>query len=443
MTSRVPVMALALTGLISSAASATETENQSPDLVALQARVMQLESQIERLTGDVEQSNWLTNDPEQTRAMFDEVLRDAELRSSLLGAVSGASYNKGFRIESPDGLFTMVINGQGQVRYVYNNQDDMATDSDVAGFEIRRAKLKFKGNIYEESIFYQINGAFDRGSGTFTLEDLVLGKNLDDGITVQGGQFKLPFMVEENTSSSRTQTVDRSLINEEFNQDRSQGIQISGGDDAFRWMGAISDGFNTDNTSALTRDTEGLAVTGRVEVIIDAENGADWGLFKDTTSTPGKGSGTRLGAAAHYEVEEFGTVADMNEEKTFTWTADAQIEFDGANILAYIVGRHLDVAGYDQYGCVIQGGVYLDDQTELFGRYEIGDLDHPMYQDLSVITVGVNRYIHGHGLKVTADVGFGLEEVAMPFASSGVGWRADPMGQDGQIVGRLQTQFTF
>ena len=64
-------------------------------------------------------------------------------------------------------------------------------------------------------------------------------------------------------------------------------------------------------------------------------------------------------------------------------------------------------------------------------------------EDLSVITVGVNKYWNKHALKWTTDVGFGLNQVDPVFAASGAGWRGDVADEDGQIVFRSQLQLMF
>ena len=55
----------------------------------------------------------------------------------------------------------------------------------------------------------------------------------------------------------------------------------------------------------------------------------------------------------------------------------------------------------------------------------------------------VNRYWKKHNLKWTTDIGFGLNEVDGTFDKTGVGWREDAPGDDGQIVLRSQFQLKF
>lgn len=63
--------------------------------------------------------------------------------------------------------------------------------------------------------------------------------------------------------------------------------------------------------------------------------------------------------------------------------------------------------------------------------------------DLSILTVGINRYVRRHDLKLTADVSYGLNEVGRFWSSSGAGWRRDHRGREGQVVARFQFQLLF
>lgn len=404
----------------------------------VRARLAEVEAKLaayERQNGDA----WLTEQrSSEIRALVQDVLADADTRASLLQGGSTAGWDKGFFLASADGNFKLKINGQMQIRYVYNHQEeDAAEDTNRSGFENRRTKLTFEGNVIDPTWVYHITGAFERDGGSFVLEDAFVKKAFDNGWEAQVGQFKLPFMREELVSSKRQLAVDRSLVNEEYNQDRSQGIQVTYKGDQFAFYGAFSDGFASSNVPVLTEDVE-YAFTGRVEILF----AGDWKQFSDFTSWKGEDFGFLLGAAAHYERAEYGT-ASGPEETLFTYTVDASLEFGGANLFGAIVGRSLDEADVDQYGVVVQGGLFLNDEWELFGRLEWSDFDTTGVEDLTVATIGVNKYIDKHNLKWTTDVGYGIDAVNSPFSSSGVGWRADAGDEDGQIVFRSQLQLLF
>jgi hypothetical protein len=417
---------------------ATADDEKDARIDELTAQVAELETRlraVEAPAGD----NWLTEQrAEEIRGLVQDVLADADTRASLLQAGMTAGYDGGFMIGSADGNFSLKINGQIQARFIYNLQDNSPDDDNRWGFELRRTKVKFKGHVVDESWQYAINGAFNRSGGDYELEDGFIKKDLGDGWSVRGGQYKPPFLREELVSSSKQLAVERSLMNEEFNQDRAVGVEVAYKTDQFSVKAMYHNGFATRNTSALTEDTE-FAFTARGEMLL----AGGWKQFKDFASWEGEETGFLLGAAIHFEKDEYGS-ATAGEEETFAWTIDGSAEFGGANVFAAIVGRHLDVANADQFGFVVQGGWFLvPDEWELFGRYEYGDLDTTGIEDLNVVTIGVNRYWSKHSLKWTTDIGFALDEIHDDWDSSGAGWREDGAGEDGQVVLRSQFQLLF
>ena len=101
------------------------------------------------------------------------------------------------------------------------------------------------------------------------------------------------------------------------------------------------------------------------------------------------------------------------------------------------------VAQPDQIGFLLRGGFFIAEDWELYGQYEWADSDVAGAEELSVLTIGVNKYWDKHNLKWQTDIGFGLNEVAAVFASDGAGWRTDPAGDEGQVVFRTQIQLLF
>jgi len=422
---------LSLTGASFAGTNEAGDEDLRNRINDLEAKLAQLQAQ----NGD----QWLTEKrADEIRGLVTDVLSDAGTRSSLLQGGATAGWDNGFFLRSADGNFALNFSGQMQFRYVYNFQDDeIGVDSNRSGFENRRTKVVFDGHVVDPSIEYKIQGAFDRGGGDFELEDAWISKQYD-AFNIMVGQFKLPFLREELVSSKRQLAVERSLVNETFTLNRSQGIQVGWESEMFRAFGAFSDGGNASNTPALAFDTE-YAFTGRVEFL----GSGSWSQFKDFTSWQGEDTAWMVGAAGHFQQVEFGTPAGP-EEETLTWTVDGSIEFGGANLYGAFIGRHLDEADADQFGAVIQGGFFLvPDEWEIFARYEWSDPDIDDVEDLNLVTVGVNKYWNKHGLKWTTDVGFGLDEVQSVFASEGAGWRADPADADNQVVIRSQIQLLF
>ena len=438
MTRLIAIVALTVVPAVLSPVVATGADDLSPEKKReLSQRIDALRKEIGLLQdgGPIRRLN--EQRAAEIGALVEDVLTDADTRVGLLANGALAGYEKGFFIASPNGDFRLRINARLQYRFIYNHQDDGAEDDDRWGFENRRFRLAFSGHVFDPSWKYKIGGAFDRDGGAFETSDVYLEKDLGDGWSLRAGQFKGPFLREFFQSAFRQLAVDRSLVSAAFNQGRSDGVQLSREGERFAVYGLISDGFDNDDTAALDEDTE-IAITGRVEWLA----AGTWKQFRDFTSWSDDEFGLLLGAAAHYEKDEYGTAAGP-EEETFTWTIEASAEFGGAGLFAAFVGRHLDTASQDQYGLVVQGNIFLSpDQWECFARYEWGD-DDTTGDDLSLLTVGVNRYFAGHDLKLTIDVGYAFNAVGELWASSGAGWRADAAGADGQAVLRTQFQLLF
>lgn len=440
-------------------AAAQDTAREIPasarkTIADLTARVADLERVVARLRSGQDEPWLTTRCAAEIRGLVQDVLADADTRSSLLQDGMTAGWDKGFFLGSADGNFLLKVQGQLQARFVYNTQENSPDDDQRWGFENRRTKLTFSGHIVDRSWDYRIQSAANRDGGDFDLDDAFIAKHFGDW-TLRVGQFKPPFMREESVSSSRQMAVERSLVNEEFNQGRSQGVELAYRGDQFGAAVMLNEGFDRDNTPALAQDTE-FAITARAEALI----AGSWDQFKDFASWPDEGTAVLIGAALHYERDEFGTgdglfvdadadglddTPNDDELETLAFTADLSLEFGSANAFAAIVYRNLnrDSTNVDQLGLVVQGGVFLTDDLEIFARYEWADADSAGLDDLSVITFGVNRFWAKHALKWTTDIGIGLNEIAEPFSASGAGWRTDASGEDGQIVVRSQMQLLF
>ena len=408
----------------------------------LRAEIASLRSTVTSLESRIPQDNWMSEQrAEEIRSLVHDVMADADTRASLLGSGMTAGYDGGFIIGSDDGNFKLKMNGQIQVRYVLSSQNNGPTDNTRAGFENRRTKLKWKGHVVDPSWTFGITGAFSNSSGSFGLEDSWIAHKFDNGWKVKLGQFKLPFLREELISSSKQLMIERSLVNERFNQDFSQGIEGSWHDDQWSFKLAYSDGFKSRNSRPTTDERNEYAFTARVEYLAIGDS---WKPFKDFTSKVGADSSLMLGAAFNTEKDSFGTTTANPKVERNSWTVDASYEADGLSAYAALVGRSTDtgLATTDELGFVIQGGFYLDENTELIARYEWGD-DDSLNDDLSVLSVGLNQYYGGHKAKATIDLGYALNGITANWHSNSAGYRPDSALEDGQVVLRTQFQLLF
>jgi hypothetical protein len=434
------VALLALTAAVNVTSGADINPGDS-EVDQLRSIVKDLQNQVDALKAQND-DQWLTEQrATEIRGLVQDVLADADTRASLLQSGAMAGYDKNFFVSSADGNYMLKIAGQMQIRYVYNwlDDDESSDDNHRQGFENRRTKLRFFGHVVDPSWQYLVLGAYDRDGGGMILDEAYITKDMGNGMKVRMGQFKPPFMREELISSSRQLAVERSLVNEEFNQDRAQGIEAQWAGDAFRVTAAYSDGFASDNTGWQMEDTEWGAVTARGEWLAMG----DWKAIDEFQGWKGGESALMVGAAAQYQVTEFGTLT-TGETDFFGLTADVTYKGNGFGVFASGVYRMLDPhdggSSIDSWGIVIQGSYFFNETLEGFARYEFGDADIDGVEDLSVVTLGVNKYFDKHNLKWQNDVGFALDDVDSFWSTSSAGWRT---GADGEIVLRSQFQLLF
>jgi hypothetical protein len=424
-------------------------------------------------------TSW-TGSADEVRALVSEIMADADTRSSLLAPGDNAGYDNSrntFFLASDDGSWRLNIGGYVQFRYYLNWRDDNGGEEDFeSGFQTRRTKIIFDGNV-ATNVFYKIQGNFNRDSGAFVLEDAYGGYRWDNGLYMKFGQFKLPFMREELVSSAMQLTADRSLTNEIFNQDRSQGIELGYEQEDWRAMVAFSDGFRSRNSdvgansafSALDGFTNGggesdWAITGRFEY----KFAGAWNAFKDFTSFPGSDFAALLGVAGHVEQSDQNLTAviggnDVQGETTLAgWTADLSLEGDGWNFFVAANGHHLNNnlaitatgasadSSADDYGIVVQGGVFIPNTDwEIFGRYDVSfaDADRTTTpaqdDDFSTVTIGTNWYWSGHAAKFTFDVQWFLDDgMVLSGPNTGIGYFQD-LSDENEVTLRFQFQFLF
>lgn len=390
---------------------------------------------------------------DEVRAMVAEMLADAESRSSLLQGGGTAGHDGKFFLASPDGNFRMNISGQVQFRYTANfaedgsfvdrNEDGVIDDGDEedefdSGFENRRTRLVFDGTLYD-NMFYKLQGDFGRDGGDFELLDGYFGWDLGDGMKITVGQFKAPLLREELVSSKYQLAADRSFVNEFFTANRTQGIMFSNEMENLRYAFSVNDGAESGTlqqfgdgafigeaqNTGFEQDGSDIAFTGRVEYLVSGE----WGAFKDFTSEAGSAVSSMFGVAGHWQLgaDRPGALGDDSDD-VFVYTADFSVEGDGWNAFIAGMGSNTDSnapggSSSDNFGYLVQGGVNVTEDTEVFGRFEQlhadGDGVFSEENRATFVTVGVNHYLHGHAAKFTLDVNYSFDE--------GIAFGADPV----------------
>ena len=418
----------------------------------LRQRLQRLEAQVEVLRAETDGRRWLTERrAEEIRALTRDVLADADRRRCLADRGLTAGRDRFFFIASPDGNFKLNFLGMVQTRFVLSIQDDgTVEDSTRSGFENSRTRFGVLGHVGDPSWKFGVWGGW-LSSGRSWLVESWIRKDFGNGWVFDFGHFKLPTSHEWIIKEFHQQFIERSLLNARWTG-AGKGIRACYNGERIHVLTAVTDGAMTWNRPWSTgpdstfgplpwQMSSEFALTGRVEWLL---NGS-WTSRYDFESFPGDEGNIVLGAAAHYQVGEYGTADDEND--VVQWVVDATGEFGGGSVFVAGFGTHFEnsTADRDEWGLLAQGGVFLDEHWELIGRLEYGDLDGAgsVSDDLLLLTVGVNRFWNRHGLKWMADLGYAFEPVDAAWGGAGAGWRADEAGGEGQIVLRTQLQLLF
>ncbi|MCB9837850.1 MAG: hypothetical protein H6813_00790 [Phycisphaeraceae bacterium] len=350
----------------------------------------------------------LADDADGVRALVAEMIADAESRSSLLQSGGTAGHDGHFFLSSADGNFTLKMSGQSQTRYTANFNDEVAPrDDSVFGFSLPRTMLRWEGQIYGE-FGYAIQGYFSPAGGGFMLEDAYVHTDIGDGMTLYWGQGRTGFMTEDALYEQDSLAVDRSVVDAVFGQGRSQGIALAQQQDEWSWEVAFTDGFRSANSDFGASPAD-FALTARV----DFKAAGSWDQFRDFTSARGSEYGAKLGGAIHFQ--DGPDTPASSGTKQLAYTIDGMAEGDGWNCFIAFVGTDTEVNGgasSTDFGWLVQGGVFVSDDWELFGRFDMvsPDSNRANNDDFSTITLGANYYMHGQAAKLSFDLCWYLNE---------------------------------
>jgi hypothetical protein len=416
----IPAVVAGALGL--SAASAIAADTQPTTAESMQKQIEALQAQVQQLQG--QQQSISTKAVDDTVA---RVLNDADRRSQLM-QMEGftAGWNNGrFAVMSADGNSSIMPYLQMQFRSSTNFDTGGSDDNSENGFSLPRVKLGFDGTIYSKSLAYFFrwnSGDSDGGgSGALNLEQAWLRYMFADQMGVRIGQFVDPVFHEQLVNSDRQLAADRSLLNTIItgaDESYTQGV-------TFIWMPdprvnvevGFTDGVNTGNTSFrdFPNGPTNFGFAGRAEFALmgNAENSRDF------TAMGNKDSSLVLGVGADW--------TQSGDTNNVLHTVDVQWEGgDGRlGVYAAYVGQFIQngggagitgVTGGDDdsynWGFLVQAGYMLDNNWELFGRYDYTSLADEIAiggtgeteDSFHEATFGANYYFHGHNAKFTVDV---------------------------------------
>ncbi|MCX5662848.1 MAG: porin [Planctomycetota bacterium] len=479
-----------ISGVSGVASAAPSNEDLAAEVKALKETVQAQQGEIRQLRNDKGET-WLNQQrAEEVKALVRDVLADADTRASLAGDTTVTGYKNGFIIASEDGGTVLKINGQVQARYITNFRNNSTgsgggsgpkLSDDEQGFQIRRARLIFSGNVANPKVEYLLQGTANRDTGGFDIEKAEISYALLDNVKIGGGRYKENFLREEYVGDAKQTAVERSVVDQLFTANYVEGIYgVVDATDWLRLTTSLTDGLRSgdpggSNTGFLNggndfhNDSTGLAVTLRGDVKL----AGDWKQGEDFAAWSKDKTGVFLGGAVHYELAKAGdlqtagtTTVTGPYEDFFTYTGDALVKTGGLSLFGAFVGQNIratdTVARGDlnNYGVVAQAGYFvIPDKLEPFFRYEWIRVDPRVSgaEQVNILTAGANYYFSPRHVKLSVDVVYALQPLtgvntlgaSGPSGSgqstglTGLGLLGDNSGRDEQVALRAQVQLTF
>ncbi len=163
--------------------------------------------------------------------------------------------DRGIKIKTRDGAFEAKIGGRVQADAAWYDEDRTAMGD---GTEIRRARLYIQGKMFYEW-GYKLQYDFT-GTGKSGIKDAFLTYNGFEHIELKGGNFKDPFMLQEQTSSKYVTFTERALP-DAFSSGRHIGMMVSTKHQ--HWTAAVGLFGDSVSTAAKGKD-EGWSISGRL-----------------------------------------------------------------------------------------------------------------------------------------------------------------------------------
>jgi len=295
----------------------------------------------------------------------------------------------GLKVKSGDYKFQLG----GRIMYDYNKSEENG-ETDEDDFNLRRGRIYVKGAIGND---WEFKSQFNTNGGG--VEDLYIKyKGWGKGANLTIGNQKMPFGLEELTSSKDISVLERSAITELYAIGRAEGVKLNGklGGNATYSFGVFTDdekdseiGFATRYTWAPVKSDNAVLHLGLAYRDIDDDSAL--GLEVGAVTGP-------FHIQAEYVDAEFKedlTGEDADGEEIVIGTFDD--ELDGFYVQAgYILtgeSRPYKGGKFKRVKPSGKGGAW-----EVVARYEDGDGNHSDIElgrgDAKAYTLGLNWYAH-------------------------------------------------
>jgi hypothetical protein len=296
---------------------------------------------------------------------------------------------------------SLRIDGLIQTRYQANLTNGQVMGDDLTvGWTNPRIRLRTRWDPTDRiSAMIQIDGG--AGSTVMRLLDAEFEYEVNEHLSIRLGQGRIHYSREYAISITRQLGMDRTAVDRTLGIRRGEFINFRLRSDRTRGELFFSDGGFSANTRFNSPRAADFAVTARAEHLFLGDSFAP---FRDFSAFRGTEESLMGGFAVHY-ADNDNALPDF-----FRATGDLSYENDGFNLFgsAYLRQDLTSDGTPSDLGFVFQGGRFITDQVELFGRYSvvIPDVDRTRDDPFHEFTIGSNHFIvpDSHAFKLTIEV---------------------------------------
>ena len=262
--------------------------------------------------------------------------------------------------------------GLVQMRYNGNRREPLDDGNELtSGFQVTRVRLILDAS-YSDRAALTLRLGVD-GGGSFKIERAYA--DLHFGTTrLRMGQFYLPGAGELDPNPERTLATDYSPAGYTFDVGASQGVMAVFRPGRWRASAALHSGLRSGFAQAGAAGRADAAATVYLERNLIGDN---WSVFSDASSFRGTPHALKVGLAATYQ--SGGKTGDTDSLQVFYVSADAGVKGSGWNVLGQFMyqrsepGEGFGIESgqtFDDKGFVVQGGVFVTHDLEIFLRYD-------------------------------------------------------------------------
>lgn len=356
--------------------------------------------------------------------------------------------NDGMGLTRGDSLFKINFRFrmQNRAEFFSNSAEDLRIKEVDA--RVRRLRLRMDGFIKNPKFAYYIQLSFSRGDQDFedtgvpnVVRDAMFFYYINPKLYMGFGQGKLPGNRQRMTSSGQQQFAERSIANAYFNIDRDFGwfvnYTVPLGKMIVKSKSAISTG---EGRNQIISNGD-FAYTSRVEWLPLGEfkNSGDYSEGDLEQHDLPKIS---LAASYHYNQAAVKTRGQTGkllfEERPLTsFIADFLFKYKGFALSSEYLSRSTtnpytqNFTGTDYTfvyvgkGVNAQGSYLFKNSYEVCTRYSTVIFDNAINTDadnLQMISLGANKYLNQHRVKLQSNVSYHIKDVNMIKGSNGNRW---------------------